>query len=97
MSLHLHAGQSEAERKVFWSEATGIPLEQFFKTFVKPEGTGHRKNVLYQGTASVRITRSTDLLHRVLGWIDAVREDADPLRYTEPGRAASSTGRATDS
>jgi hypothetical protein len=70
IALHLHEGQDEQERREFWWRVTRIPTENFRKTFIKPEGTGHRKNILYNGTASIRITRSTDLLHRVLGWID---------------------------
>ncbi len=71
--LHLHEGQDENERQAFWSSATGVPMEQFRKGFVKPEGTGHRKNILYGGTAAIRVTRSTDLLHQIFGWIDAIR------------------------
>ena len=74
--LHLHAGQDEVERKHFWSEITGIPQSEFRKSFIKAEGTGHRKNILYNGTIQVRITRSTDLLHRIKGWIDAVADSA---------------------
>ncbi len=74
--LHLHAGQNEEERREFWSAVTCIPTSEFRKTFIKPEGTGHRKNVLYNGTIQVRVTRSTDLLHRVNGWIEAVADDA---------------------
>ncbi len=73
IALHLHSGQAEGERRAFWSDQTGIPLTQFRKTFIKPEGTGHRKNHLYAGTASVRVARSGPLLQRVLGWIDALR------------------------
>lgn len=72
--LHLHAGQDEDERKRFWSAFAGIGFDEFRKTFVKPEGTGHRKNVLYNGTIQVRITRSADLLHRLFGRIDALRD-----------------------
>jgi hypothetical protein len=72
MALHLHDGQEEEERKEHWSKVTRLPLESFRKTYFKPEGTGHRKNVLYNGTARVRVARSSDLLHRVLGWIDWV-------------------------
>jgi hypothetical protein len=74
--LHLHAGQNEDERKEFWSAVTVIPTGEFRKSFIKPEGTGHRKNVLYNGTIQVRLTRSTDLLHRVKGWIEAVAAGA---------------------
>lgn len=74
--LHLHDGQDEAERKALWLAATGVPKDQFGKTFIKPEGTGHRKNILYQGTAEVCVRRSTDLFHRVMGWIDSLSEQA---------------------
>lgn len=71
--LHLHAGQDEGERTAFWVAETGMRISQFRKPYIKPEGSGHRKNVLYNGTAIVRVSRSTDLLHRVLGWIDGLR------------------------
>jgi hypothetical protein len=74
MKLHLHSGQDETERKMYWSAETGIPLGNFRKTYIKPEGTGHRKNLLYNGTASVRVPRSSADLHRMLGWIDALGE-----------------------
>jgi hypothetical protein len=70
--LHLHSGQDEDESRRYWSEATGIPLEQFRKAFIKPEGSGHRKNKLYNGTAQIRVRRSTNDLHRVRGWIDGL-------------------------
>lgn len=94
IALHLHGGQEEGERKIFWSQLTGFELRQFRKTFYKAEGTGHRKNVLYAGTALIRIHRSTDLLHRLLGWIDVVsRISSDRLGdgpLAQPGRARAS-------
>ena len=90
VALHLHSGQDEQERREFWSHVTGIPSRCFRKTFVKPEGTGHRKNVLYNGTASITVRRSGDLLLEVLGWIDALRDSLEgPVNFR---RAASSTG-----
>ena len=80
--LHLHSGQDESERRVFWSAVTGIRLEDFRKAYIKPEGTGHRKNVLYNGTISIRVRCSGAMFHRVMGWIDGVQE----------AWAASSTG-----
>lgn len=71
-TLHLHTGQCEDERKHYWSAITGIPVEQFGKTFIKKEGTGHRKNLLYNGTVSIRVRRSGALLQRVLGWTEAM-------------------------
>ena len=69
IQLHLHSGQDEAMLKTFWSETLGIPLRQFTKSYVKSEGTGHRKKLLYQGTVQVRISDG-NLLHRIRGWIE---------------------------
>ena len=80
--LHLHTGQDEEERRAFWSAVTGIALKDFRKAYVKPEGTGHRKNVLYNGTISIRVRCSGTMFHRVMGWIDGLQE----------AWAASSTG-----
>ena len=80
ISLHLHSGQEETERQTFWSNVTGIPTDRFRKTFVKPEGTGHRKKALYNGTAQVRVTKSAALLDRVLGWIEGLCDAYVPSR-----------------
>jgi transposase len=80
VSLHLHDGLDEDEAKRFWSERTGIPLSDFRKTWFKQEGSGHRKNKLYRGTASVRIRRSGDLFQRVMGWIDAIAATVEASR-----------------
>lgn len=77
--LHLHDGQDELERKRYWSAVTGIPLHRFCKSYIKPEGTGHRKNVLYNGTVSIRPRRSGDLFHRVMGWIEELPHNFGPL------------------
>lgn len=73
IALHLHDGQDEGERQHYWTNVAGLPLNQFRKTFIKQAGTGHRKNILYNGTAAIRVSRSGDLLQRVLGWIDFFR------------------------
>jgi hypothetical protein len=74
IALHVHDGQDEAALRDFWSKRTGLKPEQFRKTFIKPEGSGHRKNRIYNGTAQVRVTKSSALLDRVLGWIDGLRD-----------------------
>lgn len=98
--LHLHSGQDERERILYWSRQTGIPTSRFGKTFVKREGTGHRKKVLYQGTIQIRVRRSVDLLHLVAGWIDGIAASQgaareSPVVYNpRAARAGSSIGRA---
>lgn len=51
--MHLHQYHDEKRQKKFWSDITGIPCEQFSKTYQKPHG---QKNIRegYQGCVSVR-------------------------------------------
>ena len=69
--LNLHSGQDEDEIKEFWSKIIKLPKEQFGKSYIKKEGTGHRKNILYKGTLRIDIC-NLNLLHRILGWIEGV-------------------------
>lgn len=87
IQLHLHSGQKEKSIKSFWSSLLGLPLEQFYKSYIKKEGTGHRKNKLYSGTVKIRICDG-NLLQKILGWIEGA---------TKQLWAASSAGRAPDS
>lgn len=64
--LHLHSGQDEQALKTFWAHVTGLPLSQFGKSYVKKEGTGHRKNLLYHGTFKLNICNK-NLLHTIQG------------------------------
>ena len=86
--LHIHSGQDEQNMKQFWSSVTGIPLYQFGKSHIKKEGTGHKKNILYNGTIKINIC-DKNLLYKILGWIESF--------YTLQPRVLSSTGRASDS
>lgn len=70
--LNLHSGQNENGIKKFWANITGLLISQFGKSYIKKEGTGHRKNILYNGTIRINIYNS-NLLHRILSWIKAIR------------------------
>jgi len=72
--LHLHSGQNEEEIKKYWSKITNIPVSQFGKSYIKEEGSGYRKNILYNGTIKVRVCNG-NLLHRILGLIEGVTEN----------------------
>ena len=69
--LHLHTGLDEEKAKNYWSKITKIPLKQFGKTYFKKEGTGHRKNILYNGTIRIRFG-SEDLRHKIFSWIEEI-------------------------
>lgn len=56
----------------WWAEALVLEDPQFTRTFIRPAGTGHRKNLLPHGTCRVRMRRGTDAWYRTLAWIDVV-------------------------
>ena len=84
--LNIHSGQGENQIKKFWSQVINLPISQFGKSYIKQEGTGHRKNILYNGTIKIEIC-DKNLLYKILGWIEGIAES----------RAISSSGRASDS
>jgi hypothetical protein len=69
--LNIHSGQNEAQIKQFWSDIISLPVSQFGKSYVKKEGTGHRKNILYNGTIKIEICNK-DFLCKILGWIEGI-------------------------
>lgn len=70
--LNIYPQQNDSDLKKFWSKITGIPLEKFGKSFVKPINKNYKKNTLYYGTIKVRVEKGTNFRHRVFGWINAV-------------------------
>lgn len=76
--LNIYPQQNEGKIKKFWSALTGIPLESFGKSYVKPLSKNYKKNNLYYGTIRIEVPRSTDLRYRVFGWIKAIMKNIQP-------------------
>jgi len=76
--LNIYSQQNEREVKLFWSEVTGIPIENFGKSFIKPVNKGFKKNNLYYGTIKVYVPKGTDMRHKTLAWIQAALQDLIP-------------------
>lgn len=83
--LNIHSGQDDIQIKKFWSAIIEIPVSQFGKSYIKEEGTGHRKNILYNGTIKIQVC-DKNLLYKILGWIEGV---------ISKERATSSNGSST--
>ncbi len=79
LSMHLHAGNDEVAARTYWREAVGLPAARFTKTFIKPPGTGHRKNHLKHGVCRVRVLRPSDHWNRIMVWIDVVGSHLGPI------------------
>ena len=88
LKLNLHLDNDERAARRYWESATNLPGVAFHRTFIKPEGTGHRKNHLTHGVALIRMRRSTDAWIRTLAWIDVLAGEWTPGRLlsSPPGR-----------
>jgi hypothetical protein len=75
--LNIYSQQNDLKLKKFWSEITGIPLNKFGKTFIKPVNKNYKKNNLYYGTIKVRVSKGTDFRHQVFGWINAILKETN--------------------
>ncbi len=74
LHMHLHEGNDEGAAVRFWRLQTGLHTANFIKTFIKPKGTGHRKNHLVHGVCTVRLRRPADAWNIIMEWIDATAE-----------------------
>lgn len=70
--LNIYPQQNERLMKEFWSDLTKIPIANFKKTTVKSISKNYKKNNLYYGTIKIYVPKSTDLKHRIFGWLDTV-------------------------
>jgi hypothetical protein len=91
LRLHLHEGNDDMASRQWWLNELDLTGTRFHKTFVKPAGTGHRKNHLRYGVCTAKVVRPSNSWHRITTWIDELRQWAD-REYTgqagklDPGR-----------
>ena len=71
-SLHLHEGNHEPAAQSYWRQLLLAPDARFTKSFIKPKGTGHRKNHLPHGVCRVRMQKSANAFVRTMAWIDGL-------------------------
>ncbi len=51
--VHVHAYHNEMTQRIFWSKVTGIPLQQFYRSYQK-SNSGKNIKAGYQGCVQVR-------------------------------------------
>ena len=71
--VNLHADNDEPGARRWWAEELNLDLSAFNKSFVKPDGTGHRKNHLEYGVCAVSKRRCADAFHATSAWIDFIQ------------------------
>ena len=97
LQLHLHEGNNEPLAQRYWLTETGLFDSNFHKTFIKPKGTGHRKNHLKHGVCTVKVRRGRRPLEHRYGvdrrcFATFRPRFQDPLEFR--ARAAGATGSA---
>ena len=68
--LNIHADNNEPAARQWWAQQLSLTVDDFNKSFVKPDGTGHRKNHLPYGVCLLIKRRSADAFHRTLAWVE---------------------------
>lgn len=80
-AIWIHEGLDEVVSKQFWSKLTGIPKEQFHKTYIakdKKDSKKVRKNIHQYGVFAIRFSDS-DKQRKIIGWISALLGGKIPM------------------
>jgi len=72
LKLNLHADNDEALARDHWRHSLGVEEAEFYRTFIKQDGTGHRKNHLPYGVCQVRMRCPANAAVMVGTWIEIV-------------------------
>ncbi len=73
-ALNLHAGNNEPAARRAWQTELGLGPADFTKSYVKPDGTGHRKNHLPHGVCRLRLRKGTDAFYQAMSWVHTLAE-----------------------
>ena len=76
-AIWIHEGLDVDRAKKYWTKITGIPENQFFKTYIaenKINSRKVRKNIHKYGIFSINFSVS-DKQRRIMGWISALMDD----------------------
>ncbi len=73
-ALNLHANNDERLALLFWQRELELSPSDFNKSYIKPDGTGHRKNHLPYGVCRVRRRRGANAFLKAMSWIDTLAE-----------------------
>lgn len=74
-SIHTYSHLNAIDARKYWSEVSGIPENQFYKTYIKPSiaSQGKMKDKLPYGTFDVTVC-NTKLFLTIMGWIEKIKQ-----------------------
>jgi hypothetical protein len=74
IQIHTHSHSDVVKVEKYWSKVTGIPRNHFYKTYIKQSAASlDKRHTLTYGTVDLSVN-STDLLLKILGWIERIKE-----------------------
>lgn len=72
--IHTFAHCDEIQAVKYWSRITGIPPQQFFKTYKKQSSASkNKRDTLPMGTCQIYV-HDTKLFFRIMAWVDFLKE-----------------------
>lgn len=72
--IHIHSKEAVVDAERYWSQITGIPISQFYKTYtIKSKSSKNLRQTLQYGTLDIGVC-DTKLLLKILGWIEGVKK-----------------------
>jgi len=72
--LNLHADNDDLAARSWWAMELDLPLTDFTKSYIKPDGTGHRKNHLPSGVCTLTKRKSTNSFYQTMAWVEFLQE-----------------------
>ena len=67
IALHIHNLHMADNVKDYWAKITDIPLNQFYKMYIKKSSLRYKGSILYNGTCKI-IVNNKDLFRKIAGW-----------------------------
>jgi len=72
--IHTFSKNNKKESEKYWSKISGIPISQFYKTYIKQSiASKNKRNTLQYGTFDVSVN-DTQLFLKILGWMNKLKE-----------------------
>lgn len=72
--IHIHSEDAIEDAEKYWSQVTGVPRSQFYKTYsVKSKSSKDLRQTLQYGTLDIGVC-DTKLLLKILGWIEGLKK-----------------------
>lgn len=70
--IHIHESLDFKAAEIYWSNMSGIPISQFFKTYRKPNiSSQNKKHTLPYGVMDIYVL-DTSLFYKISGWASGI-------------------------